>query len=259
MTPAPRFVPFPSARALCAFVLCAALSGCSSNSSDDSANVEEDEVHGRYALTYDAARPQAGVRAFAQFRFGGRNGTTLRLSKPSTVTIDGVVLTLRDGDKNPVNLTGSFYDSSLPDAPKVKGSYVFTWTRTDGEVARNEIPAFKAAKPSMPLNATGKASRAEALQVTFEGEALSPGESITCSLTSKAKASEGEKSSLTESLNGVSTCIFSASNLRTFAKGKADVVIRREWSSTKVSGHDFEGGSLSSRYESAAVEIEITD
>jgi hypothetical protein len=66
------------------------LGACASNETADSSSVKQSEIYQDYSINWDSETKE--WMAYATFRFGGENGTTLRLSKPSAVTINGTAM-----------------------------------------------------------------------------------------------------------------------------------------------------------------------
>ncbi len=59
---------------------------CNSNEIADSKDVAQNKIYQQYSMNYTEGEKNFTVKA--QFRFGGRNGTTLVLSKPANVHFD---------------------------------------------------------------------------------------------------------------------------------------------------------------------------
>ncbi len=64
-------------------LFCLLLTSCKSNETSDSNKVAQSEIYQSYFVEYDASQNE--FEATASFRFGGENGTTLRLVDKSNV------------------------------------------------------------------------------------------------------------------------------------------------------------------------------
>jgi hypothetical protein len=93
---------------------------CASNEIGNSKDVTPQTIYQGYDITYKEGEEK--VKVFAQFRFAGQNGTTLVLSKPSSIAFDGQGLTV---DSSAV--TGAYYEALYPIAG-FYGKHQFSYT-----------------------------------------------------------------------------------------------------------------------------------
>src|SRR6187551_469702 len=101
------------------------ITSCSSNETSDSKNVKQSEIYQTYRINWS----NGSGSATASFRFGGENGTTLRLNEPSKVTYNGQKLT-----EGKFLFGGAFYQG---DQVKYSSKHVFRFTDSDGKVYEN--------------------------------------------------------------------------------------------------------------------------
>ncbi len=80
---------------------------CTSNEIGESKDVNQDKIYQQYAVSYTEGNATVSVKA--QFRFAGRNGTTLVLNKPSQLSFDGELIKVDSG-----SASGAFYQLYKP-------------------------------------------------------------------------------------------------------------------------------------------------
>jgi len=94
--------------------------GCSNSEIGDSDDVKAENIFYDYKIWGEEGNNT--VTCLLQYRFGGKNGTTLILKEPSSVALDGVKI---KGDS--ARLTGAYYEVLKPlDSFAGKHSLVFT-------------------------------------------------------------------------------------------------------------------------------------
>ncbi|MGG9960474.1 hypothetical protein [Ferruginibacter sp. SUN106] len=131
-----------------------ALTACSSNEIGDSKDVAQDKIYQGYSISYTEGNTNTEI--YCQFRFAGKNGTTLVLNSPSQVQFDG--------EKLPVDSSaggGAYYRTYKPAANFV-GKHTLTFTTTDNKKLENDfafdnfklvnVPATISKKQSFNLN-----------------------------------------------------------------------------------------------------------
>lgn len=141
--------------------------GCASSESADSDKVAQSQIYQQYYLTNDLSTES--FKAIVFFRFGGSMGTTLRLIKPSQVTMEGQMLTLETAF-----LSGSFYKTVKP-AFKSSKEISFTFTDYENNQFKNQfhLPIIKVEKSPAILDA------GQSTEFKWEGEALRDNENVT--------------------------------------------------------------------------------
>lgn len=224
--------------------------GCSNDTVDD-IDVNQDKLYGRYQAHFDDGAKS--VRFYAQLRLGGPTGTTIRLTEPGSMEVDGQTMNLRDGDEALLNISGSYYrldSSSDAAAPK----YTFTWNRSDGQSFVNELTmpeGFVIDSPPM-----GAAHGGGDLVVTLSGPSLQAGEDFWVTVTAQANAGEGQKQSLGDGITAGAQVIFPADEVAQLPSGELVIAARRGKRAPVQAGHDEEGGELWSTWR--ATEVRIT-
>ncbi len=106
------------------------LLSCASNEIGNSKDVNQDKIYQDLKIEYTQAEKSADIRT--QFRFAGEKGTTLVLSKPSTISFDGEVITVDSS-----GIVGAFYNTKI-EATKLLGKHSFVLTDVDGNKKTNE-------------------------------------------------------------------------------------------------------------------------
>lgn len=143
------------------------LNSCTSNEIGNSRDVAPDAVYQQYYISYKEGEEK--VQLNAQFRFGGANGTTLVLNKPSSVQLDGRPVAV---DSN--GLSGAFYQSAAA-VTGFEGKHQYIFTDINGKKYENgfEYQPFKLAQ------VPGSTSKKEPLSIVFDGSTLRDGDEIT--------------------------------------------------------------------------------
>lgn len=233
--------------ALVGFCLYIIVPACWSIDSLDSEDVNEDKYWGEYSVSFDAE--DGDLRYYAQFRAGGSTGTTIRLSEPSTIAVDGKAMELFDGDEAWLNVEGSYYFLNESVAAPA-GAYAYLWTRLDGSSYENVVLMADPIGVVAPaIDATF--SKAEGLTVIFNPP-VGPDEEVRCSIDG-----EGEYDS--EWVNAGDSCVFTAPELEEMQPGSATVYVRRRLRGEIQNGHDDEGGTINSYYTSTRVDVTVAE
>jgi hypothetical protein len=118
------------------------LPSCTSNEIGESKDVAQEKIYQEYSITYNESNPNVDV--FCQYRFGGKNGTTLVLNTPSEVKFDGEKLNV---DSNGVS--GAYYKTTKT-ANSFMGKHSFVFTNIDKKQYENgfTFDDFKVAFPA---------------------------------------------------------------------------------------------------------------
>jgi hypothetical protein len=132
---------------------------CTSNEIGESKDVSQEKIYQDYSVTYTEGNANAEV--FCQYRFGGKNGTTLVLNTPSEVSFDGEKLNV---DSN--NISGAYYKSNKPIA-NFWGKHKILFTNVDKKQYENSF-SFDNFKVNYPTTA----AKNKPLQISFETPAL---------------------------------------------------------------------------------------
>lgn len=107
------------------------LYSCSSNEIADSKDVAQNKIYQQYSLNYTEGEKNFKIKA--QFRFGGRNGTTLVLSKPANVHFDYVNMGVDSG-----KYAGAYYEDNR-DAGLLFASHAIVYTDINKKALENNF------------------------------------------------------------------------------------------------------------------------
>lgn len=230
-----------------------ASTACWSTDTIDSTDVEQDEIHGDYAVTFDDET--GSLRATAQFRVGGPTGTTVRLQSPSEVRFEGQSMTVRDGDEALINIIGTYYRASLS-VEQPEAEYLFSWTDGEGRTFDNVLEMAESIEVIEPFEDV-QHSRGEDLVVEFDPPVGPGDESVTCYLFGPDAEEEDEDEIDSDWVDAGSQCIFTKETLASFVDGRARLEVRRRLEHEHQQGHHRTGADMSSTYESAPVFVEL--
>lgn len=104
---------------------------CHSNEIAEGKDVNPEAVYLSYRVSGDEETAIATVQL--QFRFGGKNGTTLVLTDPAGVTLDGKQLAVDSSRFN-----GAYYETMIPVA-EFAGKHTIVFTGNDGRQYKEEF------------------------------------------------------------------------------------------------------------------------
>jgi hypothetical protein len=137
-----------------------AFAGCSSNEIGDSKDVSQDKIYQAYTISY--AEGSSDAEIFCQFRFAGKNGTTLVLNEPSQVQFDGIKIKVDSSDAG-----GAYYRAYKP-AGNFFGKHSISFITTDKRKLENgfSFDAFKL------VNIPATISKKQGFNLNFETAAL---------------------------------------------------------------------------------------
>lgn len=126
-------------------------SACASTDSSNSDNVKQDEVWQNYWVEYNEVGNE--FKGGATFRFGGKTGTTLLLTAPSNVTLNGKALSSSSGVLIEGVIGGTHYST---EGTGFKPEYTFVYTNNEGKLFTNSIGIEKCNVEEVPdvLDAT---------------------------------------------------------------------------------------------------------
>jgi hypothetical protein len=229
------------------------LSGCGSNATVDSTDVNEDKIFQAYHADFDAGKNRLLLEA--KFTLGDDAGTTIRLKDPSQIAVNETPMVLHDGDKGFVKLLGTYY--TLEEMTKTpKGPYTFQWTRSNGQVVDNPALLPKPVTIASPAS-DAELKRTESLTVTVAGDAFVEGELIRVSLEAD-HAVDGKTGNLSETVTSGKQVIFSKADMARLAPGRASIGVVRERSGDHAVGSTV-GGCVESSWHAAPVSVLIVN
>ena len=105
--------------------------GCTSNEIGESKDVAQDKIYQQYTVTY--AEGNEKITVHAQFRFAGRNGTTLVLSKPSQLSFDDEAMPVDSG-----SVSGAYYQLYKP-VSRFYGKHHFVFSDINNKKFDNDF------------------------------------------------------------------------------------------------------------------------
>jgi hypothetical protein len=215
-----------------------AMAACSSNEIGNSKDVAPETVYQQYNIRYNENDDK--VELHAQFRFGGRNGTTLVLNGPSGISLDGQAIRVDSSD-----FGGAFYDTERPVA-RFAGNHRFVFTDINGKKYENGF-VFE---PFRLVNPPAKAPRSQPLALYFDGSTLRNGDAIELNAINTDSAF-----SITHSITGENyTALIPAENLQK-QKGSQlslSITLRR---SLPLQQSTAEGGEMQLHYQLRPLKI----
>ena len=205
-------------------------SSCTSNEIGDSKDVNPDAIYFDYKIWGDEGNDNLTVKL--QYRFGGKNGTTLTIEKPAKVELDDELIPV-DSSK----MTGAFYEIHKP-INKFNGEHTITFTDIN-EKQYSEKFRFQ------PLQL--KTSLPEVLKrgkMLLEVDGLDGESFVRVILTDTSFASEG--------INRIDTIkngqiIITEEDLKSLVNGPIQLELIKE-EERKIKNGTREGGKLSISY-----------
>lgn len=120
------------------------LGSCASNEIGESKDVAQDKIYQQYNVSYTEGEATASFRA--QFRFAGRNGTTLVLSNPSKVSFDMANIDVDSSDGS-----GAYYKVTRP-SDMLFASHRFVFTDVNGKSYENGFFMNEFRLSNLPAN-----------------------------------------------------------------------------------------------------------
>ena len=135
---------------------------CTSNEIANSKDVNPDKIYLSYSVSYAEGNTNADV--YCQFRFGGKNGTTLVLTPPASIELDGEKL---KADSN--GTSGAYYRMYKP-VNGFLGKHTLLYTDINKKQLENEfsVTDFKL------VNVPAETDRDKPLSIPFTTAALNP-------------------------------------------------------------------------------------
>ena len=186
------------------------LLSCSSSEIADSKDVNQSQIYQKYYVTWDAEDESTYVEAV--FRFGGDKGTSLILSEPSTITVNGKEL----NGKNRL-FRGYIYS---------RGSIPFTTKEINYAFTDTEKKRYKNGFQIVPIGILSVAdsfSKNNNLHFELEGEPLATYEEFHL----KIKDSEGVEAVFVTDVKGSSRIFVEAAELSELSPGQVNIQISR--------------------------------
>ncbi|MGI6320046.1 MAG: hypothetical protein ACOXZK_03565 [Bacteroidales bacterium] len=216
------------------------LFSCKSNETADSDKVVQGEIFQSYSVRYNAEKETQTNTA--NFRFGGTNGTTLRLVNGSNTTWNNEKL-------KEVNtfFTGTYYEVVKKGKPISEN--VFEYVDNDKNKFKNIIPLV-AAEPIIEKN---KISKTENLVVSWTGVPYFNNDNIIISIKDSVKTHYFEPN-----LVGASDVTITPQELMPIKAGSVNIQIKRIYDN-KLDQCSEIGGNGFSEYLSRRVHLIVEE
>lgn len=211
---------------------------CASNETANSDTVMQSEIYQNYSVSYNMAERE--LTATASFRFGGANGTTLLLVKPSKVFFENQEMP----NENNV-FSGSYYEMNIQSG--VKPSYTYVYTDGEGKSYTNHafmIPVEIIACPTL-------VDKNEGFSVAW-AYPLQNGESINLYVEDKS----GNTASVYNNAVGSTNIKMNAAELKNITTGTVNIYLVRE-NSRSLENATHLGGNITVKYTSAKVGVQL--
>lgn len=207
---------------------------CASNETANSDTVKQSEIFQSYSVSYNMAEKE--LTATATFRFGGANGTTLLLVKPSNVLFENQEMS----NENNV-FSGTYYEMNLQAG--LKPGYQFVYTDGDGKSYANRALIIPAEIRFVPRQIDKK----EGFSVTWDYP-LQNGEIIHLYVEDNS----GNTSSVYNNAVGSTTMKMNPEELKNLKIGNVNVFLERENNRSLENGTHL-GGNMFMKYTSNKV------
>ena len=215
---------------------------CSSNEIGDSKDVAQDKIYQSYSITYTEGNTNAAI--YCQFRFAGKNGTTLVLNNPSRVQFDGEQLHV-DSSAG----AGAYYQTYKP-LNDFLGKHTIVFTSTDNKKMENDF-LFENFKL---VNLPDAVSKKQSFNVYFETAALQGDDYIEV-VTSNTDSSFSITHNTTDKGNFI---IIPAKELQR-QKGNELTLEATLYRNIPLQQNTAESGSMSMRYALKPVKIKLSN
>ncbi len=233
-------------KTLIVIVVITFFSGCYSSQVEESKYVNQSRIFQRYDIVYNASAKS--YRAEAIFRFGGKKGTTLKLSNPSNVTINGENL----------DITSKFFGgveyALAKNKQLIPGAYTFVFEDFDGKSYSNSYYLNTFEKVNIPT----KIRRGEDLPISWTHK-VKGDEIVSISIYEKTSIKEDinvenyveqnpieDIASIYKGVNkeGQDRVVISAKEFASFEKDTLYVKMSRGFSDLKIKETGDVGGSF---------------
>lgn len=215
-------------------------SGCASNEIGNSGDVKQSTIYQNYTIRYDEADNETTVTA--TFRFAGSNGTTLVLSKPSTITLNGDTMRLLQGE-----MAGAYYLAAWSKPLENGKMCEFVFTDTEGKKYTNTTKFNALLVGAIPTEIqTGMP-----LEIPIVTAPLTYGESIRVSLKDTAQT----ETFITEKLTQPGKLLIPATVMAKL-KGKVTIEMKRFFN-IQLKEATAEGGNMVFEYTLKPREVTV--
>lgn len=222
-------------------VLCLPVFSCTSNEIGYSKDVNPETVYMDYHIYYTEG--EDSVKCLLQYRFAGEDGTTLVLSSPSKVSIDGKEVKVDSSD-----FSGAYYEKKYA-AATFAGPHTIAFTDINGK-KRNEIFHFQRTRL---VNDILSANKQTDLILSFEN--IYPEDRIEVDISDTSGATQ-DINITAKPVAGKLT--ISAAQLQTLSAGPCTLNIYKNVANS-LQETTTEGGKLSVHHTIKETEIELRE
>lgn len=214
------------------------LVSCKSNETSDSDKVAQSEIYQSYFVEYDASQNE--FEATASFRFGGENGTTLRLVDKSNISYNNIPMNAQTSA-----WTGTSYAFKKNGAVGVE--HTFLYVNNDQESFKNMIPLMQAE----PILENASISKSKGAVVSWTGVPLSSKDEIEILLSDS-----NQTHYFSPKIVGATSLTLKSNDLLPLKAGHGELSIVRRVTFSLQNGKPI-GGVIGSEYKSKRIPVEI--
>ncbi|MCK9613547.1 MAG: hypothetical protein PHR81_11240 [Bacteroidales bacterium] len=212
---------------------------CASNETANSDTVKQSEIYQSYSVTYNSGEKE--LTATASFRFGGANGTTLLLVKPSKVIFENEEM------PNEQNIfSGTFYE--INKQTTVQPEYTYTFTDCEEKPYTNNALMIPVEISKCPETT----DKSEGLTIEWSYP-LQNGESIHLFIEDKNNGS----ATVCTNVFGATSISLNPEDLKKLKPGEVSVYLERE-NSTSLKNATHLGGNMFVKYISKKAGLKLT-
>ena len=197
---------------------------CGSKATAPSGGVDNDRIYQQYHLWYDENRQE--ISTYAQFRYAGHDGTTLSLSDPSYVYVNGNPMSEASGLNALPALNGTFYKKKFTVGDQYPKVVRFRYQNNERIQISNEI-ALPEANPSVDKIARFEknANRAADLKISVANLSTENLREVFCHLVKKDMSL-----SVSRIMDKTTReCVFNLSEMEGFTGGTHQLQLKTTW------------------------------
>lgn len=221
-------------------VIAIILFSCASNETSESNKVLQSEIFQSYSITYSSSNNDLDV--FAGYRFGGENGTTLKLVEKSMVFYNDIELKSHTSGWFGTSYS---YKKQTTYSPQHRLKYI----NNDGEVFENSIELFKAE----PILKDNKITKSQGCIIEWDGQATSGKDNLQISI-----ADSNQTLLFKPEMVGANSLTIKPEQIKQLKVGVGNISIERQIFSS-LQKPTLKGGKISSTYHSKTIKINIVE
>ncbi len=192
------------------FLAASLIEGCSSTEVAESKDVNQSQIYQKYSVNLNEST--GDVKATAVFRFGGSRGTTLILSPPATVRVNGNEMSGRETLLSGYVYSFNSFKSNTTDIQ-------FDYTDCDNNKFSNSITI----SPVAGIVCTDTLDASQQIVISWEGEPIRSGEKISC----RIKDISGNKISVQSTTEGSREIRIPPEKLQPLVNGTVNIRLTR--------------------------------